>query len=60
VNLNSNRIGDAGARALAAALTGNATVTWINVNYNGAIGEAGRAALEAVRVARPTLTLVFD
>jgi len=54
LRLGSNKIGDAGAKALASALEVNAALTMLQLGANN-IGDAGKSTLRATQ--KPSLTL---
>ena len=54
--LSHNKIGDAGATAIANAIAVNASVTILGLGENS-IGDAAKAELRAAATARPSLTI---
>ena len=54
--LGANKIGDAGATAIANAIAVNASVTCLGLTGNS-IGDAAKAELRAAATARPSLTI---
>ena len=58
LNLDSNNIGDIGARAIAEALKGNTALTRLSLNYNN-IGDIGAAALAEMLKGNTALTVLF-